>query len=401
MSTAGERKVSAVRGFARTVSLALLLAAAAVPGMAQAELIGVCAGGELCVASETGKTTQLTRDGAGTEYSSPSVSSDGGVLGYLRGGEPFLGAGHGEGAKSLFATSTARTIRVSPDGGSFVIRTFDSRVGISGFELQSNLRVGGAIGSRLYSSSSTVFTPGFVAGKLAVTPAPESADRGVACTVALIPSEVLPPCGAVVAAQSGRTLGDFSAAPDGAMLVAESSTCDASFNCSDPSLVLFDAATGAVARELYRGAGSRPEFSPDGKQVAFTAGADTLVVAVAGGPPTLLVKNLTDATWAATTEPRPAGARLKLNGTKLALRARCSTLGGCAKATWVLRQPAKAAVLAKFEIPALVGKTRRRVETTLGSAAAALIKRAGTAGLRLRLSGVEGRKRPANVTAVG
>ena len=48
----------------------------------------------------------------------------------------------------------------------------------------------------------------------------------------------------------------------------------------------------------------------------------------------------------------------------------------------------------------LAGKTVRQIRAPLGSAAIAQIKRAGTAGLRLRLSGVDGKEHPASVVAV-
>ena len=64
--------------------------AALAPGARAGELVGVCEG-ELCAVSEGGAVTRLTGDSAGGLYSSPSLSRDGSVLAYLRGGTPYRG----------------------------------------------------------------------------------------------------------------------------------------------------------------------------------------------------------------------------------------------------------------------------------------------------------------------
>ena len=112
----------------RLTLLAVALVAGSAPA-AGAELIGVC-GANLCVATEAGVVSPLTTDGvAGTvEYASPSLSADGTKLYYMRKDAPTRSGPRMQNPEVLLDTVRGRAIAVSPDGASFVFRTFETNV---------------------------------------------------------------------------------------------------------------------------------------------------------------------------------------------------------------------------------------------------------------------------------
>ena len=71
--------------------------------------------------------TRLTGDGAAAAYASPSVSRDGSVLAFLRGGTPYRGGARGAGAARLLDTEDARELAVSADGGTVAVRAVGER----------------------------------------------------------------------------------------------------------------------------------------------------------------------------------------------------------------------------------------------------------------------------------
>ncbi len=301
--------------------LALLAGAAPAAG---GELIGVC-GPNLCVATEAGAVSPLTTDGvAGTvEYTSPSLSADGTKLYYIRDGAPMRSGPRVQNPDVLLDTDRGRAIAVSPDGASFVFRSFETQL-IPSVLFSSVLWVGGDAGSSRMASYSAAHDAGWLQSRLISTNAIDRNYDSV-CVAGVVTTDAYPfPCPAPLArADATHTLADPTGSAQGTFIAAEWVLRGAAGSPDVTSVALFDPTTGAVVRGLAPGPGDNdPAFSPDGTQVAFTRGADTWVVPVAGGAPRMLAAGLTDATWggppATTVTPSPGqpGAAITLSGTK-------------------------------------------------------------------------------------
>jgi WD40-like Beta Propeller Repeat len=304
------------------LSTSALLAFAA--PAAGAELIGVC-GPNLCASTEAGAVSPLTTDGvAGSiEYASPSLSADGTALYYMRDGAPTRSGPRLQNPNVLLDTDRGRAIAVSPDGASFVFRSFETQV-IPSVLFSSVLWVGGDAGSARMASYSVAHDAGWLQSRLISTNTIERNYDSV-CVAGVLTTDEYPfPCPAPLArADATHTLADPTGSAQGTFIVAEWVLRGASGAPDVRSIALFDPTTGAVVRELAPGPGDTdPAFSPDGTQVAFTRGADTWVVPVAGGAPRMLAAGLTDATWGGppatgvTPSPGQPGAVITLSGTK-------------------------------------------------------------------------------------
>lgn len=392
---------------------ATILGLAAAPAVASAgELIGVC-GVELCTIAETGTVAPLSTDGTGNPYASPSVSADGRVLTYVREDGLYRAGPRGTAPERLLAIDRGdgRESAVSPDGGSFVFRT--AGADFTGFD--SDLRVGGAAGSALWSSRAFVSTAGWLGSALVVTqPFPSTGHDG-ACIVAVVP-EGPPPCGQIVAADAARDVADPTGSPDGRLIAADAETRSPTGSTTDSRIVLYDAATGAIVRELTAGpADHGPSFSPDGTQLAFTRDGGTWVVPVAGGAARLLAAGVTSATWGAGPDapspgpgapapgnpapggsgtgagttangrPRPPAARLRVRAGRVTIAVRCGTAGGCDRTRWTFREGKRTRLV--VTVPALKNGGKRTLRVTLSRATAVKVRRAGARGLKLRLTG--------------
>ena len=106
---------------------------------------------------------------------------------------------------------------------------------------------------------------------------------------------------AVVARDPVRRLRHPSASPDRRLVVATAYAPPAGSDLAidhPGAIVLFDAATGAVVRELTAGPGDRaPVFSPGGRSVAFERRGGLWRVPVAGGRPARIVRHGRQPAW--------------------------------------------------------------------------------------------------------
>lgn len=374
-------------------------------GSAQAsELIGVCNGDNLCAASEGGKLDQLTKDGsADLPYASPSASADGSDTVYLRGGDPYLAGRRGSGGEVLLDTGgDGRDARITADGKSFEFTKF-SVVFNGQLQFESALFVGGELGSRRYGSTRVALGGGFLGNELLIgtlygddgIPSRGGVDDEI-CTVPLIPSSDPPPCGTKVATQTGRSVETPSASPDGKLLAVESKVRDQDTAALlSSSIALFDPSTGQLVRELTSGPMDlRPEFSPDGKQVAFTRGESSYVVPAGGGEPKLLVRGLTDADWyGPAAKATFAGKKLKLKGRNLKAKVACKAPSGCESGTLTLKRKGSKKPVAKLRLPQLFSGKSKNLKAKVAAADAKAVGKAGKKGLKLKVSGVPAPKK--------
>lgn len=374
-----------------TASVFAILAALLAPSLASAELIGVC-GDDLCAVSDKGKVTRLTSDGAQRDYGTPSVSRDGSVLGFVADGDLFLGGRRGAKAQLQFdaGPGEARELDLSPDGKSFIFRTAGTSFSGGSIVFESVLRVGGAIGSRLYSSSSEVSVGGFLTSATPLftsVPPNHSSNNQAVCRLALVAGNDPPPCGQRVADDPAMNLDDPVGSPDGRLVAVASQVQDADFNISSSRISLFDASTAQRVRDLTSGPeDSSPSFSPDGELVSFTRGPDTWVVRTTGGAPRKLGAGVVGASWGGPVglSSRPSGS-IRVRGRKALIKVRCASAGGCAAARWKVRS-GRTTVL-RVRVPALGPGTTRKVSARLTAKGAARVRRAGRRGLRGKLTG--------------
>lgn len=361
-----------------------------VPADASAELVGICKA-DLCVASETGKVTRISSDGATRFYGTPSVSRDGSVLAYTAASDLYRGGRRGAGAGLLFDAEAGdgRELDLSPDGKSFIYRTAGSSFGGGSFVFESTLRVGGAIGSRLYSSSSEVYLGGFLSSTVPMytaVPPDRGSNNQAVCRLALLPGNTTPPCTRRVADDEAANLSDPIGSPDGKLVAVASQVQNANFDVLASKISLFDSATAKRVRDLTTGPGdSSPSFSPDGKTVAFTRGGDTWVVPTGGGKPRRLAAGMVSASWGGPVSLASRPARITVRGRWARVKVRCANAGGCAAARWTIR--AGHTTVLRVKAPALAPSNSRTVAAKLTAKGAARLARAGRRGLKARLTG--------------
>jgi len=361
------------------------------PALAPAELIGTC-GEDLCAVSETGKVSRLTRDGATRSYSTPSVSRDGSVLAFVAGGDLYRGGRRGAKAALLFDAEAgdARELDLSPDGKSFIFRTAGTSFTGGSIQFESVLRIGGAIGSRLYSSTSEVSVGGFLTSTVPLftsVPPGRSSNNQAVCRLALLTSNETPPCGQRVADDAATNMSEPVGSPDGKLVAVANEVLNANFNVLSSRISLFDASTARRVRDLTTGPDdSAPSFSPDGKLVAFSRGADTWVVPTAGGAPRKLGPGVVQASWGGPVAlaSRPS-RRISVRGRRARIKVRCPNAGGCAAARW--RVKAGRATLLRIKVPALPPRGSRTISSKLTARGAARVRRAGRRGVTGTLTG--------------
>ncbi len=382
----------------RALILAALGPLAAVAALAPAalgsELVGLC-DGDLCAVTEAGAVAPLTSDAAAAgAYSWPSLSRDGSVLAYIRGGTPYRAGRRGADPAPVLQTTDAEAISVSPDGRSFLIRTFAIS---DDFDFSWTLALAGELGPRSWSSAWEFAEPGWSGGRPLVTGPGADDLSSVVCRPPVAPSGPAPGCGPPVAQAPDAALSHPAGTADGRVVVA-AATAAAS---DERRIVAFDATTGAPLRTLSAGPfDSSPSLSPDGTEVAFTRGDDTWVVPLAGGPERLLARGVVDAAWGGSAaagggrrgRPAPAAGRPQLvpgsllgRGRRAGLRARCLARAGCAARTWTLRRGGR--LVGRVAVPALRRRASVRLRMTLGRRDARALARVGPRGIRVVLSG--------------
>ena len=303
----------------RTVgALAAVLALACASGARASSIVYVCAP-NLCRIdpAHPGKVTHLTRDGraGGPVYLSPSLSTSGRRLAFVKGNRLYLAQGNAAHARRVDEPAGTAVARMRPDGAQVAYIRSVNAVISPGFVYPYYspptyglvpflfVRAGTADKGQTVARSTT--STGWLRDRV-LFPHPVAG-------VGVRPDEiciVAPPgaheiCERSVATDpQSRTLSNPAASPDGRHLAAVAepfSTAPGFTKTFRGAIALFDPATGAFLRDLTTAhADGAPVFSPDGRQVAFTRGEDLYVVAISGArKPKLLRHGVRDPTWGA------------------------------------------------------------------------------------------------------
>jgi hypothetical protein len=303
----------------RTVgALAAVLALACVTSAQASSIVYVC-GPNLCRidAAHPQKVTHLTHDGkaAGPVYLSPSLSTSGKKLTFIKGNRLYIGQGNATHARRVNEPAGTAVARMRPDGRQVAyIRSVNTIISpgytypyyappIYGFiPFLFTRPVSGDKGETVARATSST---GWLRDEV-LLPHPGPGDGpqpdGICAAAPPAADEV---CDRMVAADpQQRTLSGPAASPNGRYLVAVAEPFSAEPNFKQTfagAIALFNPATGEFLRDLTTAnADGHPAFSPDGKQVAFTRGEDLYVVSVAGGAkPKLLRRGVRDPTWGA------------------------------------------------------------------------------------------------------
>jgi hypothetical protein len=299
-------------------ALAAVLALACASSAAASSIVYVC-GPNLCRIdpAHPKKGTHLTRDGKarGPVYLSPSLSTKGTKLTFVKGNSLYLAQGNATRARKVQEPAGTAVTRMRPDGRQVVyIRSVNDIISpgftypyysppIYGFV--PYLFVRDVAGDKAQTVARSTTSTGWLRDQVLLPyPVPGDGARpdGI-CAAA--PPEADEVCERMVASDpQGRTLSSPAASPDGRYLasVAEPWVDDPDFTQTfRGAIALFNPATGELLRDLTTAhADGKPVFSPDGKQVAFTRGEDLYVIPVAGrATPRLLRHGVRDPTWGA------------------------------------------------------------------------------------------------------
>jgi hypothetical protein len=299
-------------------ALAAVLALACVSSAQASSIVYVCVP-NLCRIdpAHPKKVTHLTRDGKakGPVYLSPSLSTKGTKLSFVKGNSLYLAQGNATRARKIQEPVGTALTRMRPDGRQVAyIRSVNDIISpgftypyysppIYGFVPYLFTRPFSGDKGQTVARSTT--SAGWLRDQV-VLPYPVPGDgarpEGI-CAAA--PPEADQVCERMVAVDpQGRTLSNPAASPDGRYLaaVAEPWFDDSNYTQTfNGAIALFNPATGEFLRDLTTAhADGKPVFSPDGKRVAFTRGEDLYVVPVAGrATPKLLRRGVRDPTWGA------------------------------------------------------------------------------------------------------
>ena len=299
---------------ASVAALAVLGSLALVAPARGSTIVFVC-GKDLCTSDDRGRDRErLTRDGARVGgYSRPTIDRAGRRIGF-KVGDP--------GRVFTADARLRRRTRIGPAPGSPPDATqFDAAISPDGrsvawVETRINVTFGGADFRRYVATVSggnprQVAANGgrpFVAwldarsivreGPPADVP-PLSPDNSLCVPNPATATNGV--CGTVIARDPARHLRHPSVSPDGRFVVATAYAPPAGNDLAvdhPGAIVLFDARTGAVVRELTAGPGdSGPVFAPDGRFVAFERSGSIRRVAVGGGRATRIVPGARQPAW--------------------------------------------------------------------------------------------------------
>jgi Tol biopolymer transport system component len=302
-------------------ALAVVLALGAASTASASSIVYVC-GPNLCHIdpAKPRKVTHLTRDGVagkkGPVYGSPSLSTRGTRLSFVKGNRLYVARGNATHARRDESAPLTALTWMRPDGTQVVyIRSVNTIIS-PGFTYPF-------YSPPVYGYVPYLFVRPATGGGKTETVARDTTSAGWLRDRVLFPDSVagsgprpeqicvLAPEGAselceraVATDPQQRTLSNPAAAPDGRYLVAvaEPFSADPSFDQKFAgSIALFNPATGEFLRDLTTGHADRdPVFSPDGKQIAFDRDDDLYVVNVSGAAkPKLLRHGVREPTWGA------------------------------------------------------------------------------------------------------
>jgi hypothetical protein len=294
--------------------LGVLVSLAAAEAAYGSTLVYVC-GRDLCASDDRGRDRErLTRDGARVGgYTRPTIDRAGRRIAFKVGdpGRVFtadararrrtrIGPGPG-GAPDATQFDAA----ISPDGRS--VAWVETRINVTfgGSDFRRYVAtVRGAGARQVAANGGRPFVAWFDASTIVregppadapplgpdqslCLPDPATATNGV--------------CGRVIARDPARHLRHPSVSPDRRLVVAAAYAPPGDDDLSTDhagAIVVYDAATGGVVRELTRGPGDRgPVFSPDGRSVAFERGGGIWRVPVAGGRATRILPSGRQPAW--------------------------------------------------------------------------------------------------------
>jgi hypothetical protein len=293
----------------------VVLTTLAAAGSAQASTLVFVCGRDLCTSDDRGRDRErLTRDGARVGgYTRPTIDRAGRRIAFKVGdpGRVFTADARARRRVRIPAApdgprdATQFDAAISPDGQRVawvetrINVTFggsDFRRYVAGVRGQSPRQVASNGGrpfvgwfdpSTIVREGPPADVPPLAPDQSLCLPDPATATNGV--------------CGRVIARDPARHLRHPSVSPDRRFVVATAYAPPGDDDLSIDhagAIVLFNAATGAIVRELTRGPGdSGPAFSPDGRFVAFERSGGIWCVPVAGGRATRIVRRGRQPAW--------------------------------------------------------------------------------------------------------
>lgn len=281
-------------------------------------IVYVC-GANLCRIDPTKpkKVAHLTRDGRagrGAVYGSPSLSTSGRKLSFVKANRLYLAQGNATRARRIDEPAGTALTWMRPDGTRVAyIRSVNTIIS-PGFTypyysppvygIVPFLFVRGLGGGTAQTVARATTSAGWLGDRVLLPhPVPGDGPRPDQLCVAAPPGGDQVCERPVATDPRQRTLSNPAASRDGRYLVAvaEAFSGDPGYRQTFAGAIsLFDPATGAFVRDLTVGHPDRdPAFSPDGKQVAFTRNGGLYVVRSAGGKAKLLRRGAQDPTWGA------------------------------------------------------------------------------------------------------
>ncbi len=297
-------------------ALAVVLALVAASSASASSIVYVC-GPNLCRIdpAKPRKVTHLTRDGVakGPVYGSPSLSTKGKRLTFVKGNRLYVAQGNATHARRVDEPAGTALTWMRPDGTQVVyIRSVNTIIS-PGFTypfysppvygLVPFLFVRPAAGGKAQTIARDTTSAGWLRDRVVFPHAVAGSGPRPDELCVLAPPGANELCERAVATDpQQRTLSNPAASADGRYLVAvaEPFSADPGFDQKfAASIALFNPATGEFLRDLTTGHADRdPAFSPDGKQVAFTRDDGLYVVNVSGAAkPRLLRHGVREPTW--------------------------------------------------------------------------------------------------------
>jgi Tol biopolymer transport system component len=300
-------------------ALAVVLALGAASTASASSIVYVC-GANLCRidAAKPKKVTHLTHDGRagkGPVYGSPSLSTKGTKLSFVKGNRLYLARANATRARRVDEAPGTALTWMRPDGTQVAyVRSVNTIISpgytypyysppVYGFV--TLLFVRGVAAGKSQSLVRDTTSAGWLRDRLLFPhPVAGSGPRPDELCV-LAPAGAAEMCERAAATDpQQRTLSNPAASPDGRYLVAvaEPFSADPGFNQRFAgSIALFNPATGEFLRDLTTGHADRdPAFSPDGRQVVFSRDDGLYVIDVRrAGKPKLLRHGAREPTWGA------------------------------------------------------------------------------------------------------